>query len=192
MLLIWSSDLTPLCSSPLLWCLGLPCWDCRPPSTSWEWGQPWESWTSESLLPTTLHLAGTWWAHCLVWWPSPLDSSFNWCAPSFPTKTCARGRGLCYLCLNNFPDSSVGTKSACNAGDPSSIPGWGRSAGEGKVYPLQYSGLENSMDCMLHGITKIPTCLSSFEHCLWMHSSNLKQQQQQKTLTNLTCDHLII
>ena len=139
MLLIWSSDLTPLCSSPLLWCLGLPCWDCRPPSTSWEWGQPWESWTSESLLPTTLHLAGTWWAHCLVWWPSPLDSSFNWCAPSFPTKTCARGRGLCYLCLNNFPDSSVGTKSACNAGDPSSIPGWGRSAGEGIGYPLQYS-----------------------------------------------------
>jgi len=38
-----------------------------------------------------------------------------------------------------FPDSSVGKESACNAGDPSSIPGVGRSAGEGIGYPLQYS-----------------------------------------------------
>ena len=39
----------------------------------------------------------------------------------------------------SFPDSSVGKESACNAGIPSSIPGWGRSPGEGKGYPLQYS-----------------------------------------------------
>ena len=38
-----------------------------------------------------------------------------------------------------FPDSSVGKESACNAGDPSLVPGWGRSAGEGIGYPLQYS-----------------------------------------------------
>ena len=38
-----------------------------------------------------------------------------------------------------FPDSSVGKESACNAGDPSSIPGSGRSTGEGLGYPLQYS-----------------------------------------------------
>ena len=38
-----------------------------------------------------------------------------------------------------FPDSSVGKESACNAGDPSSIPGSGRSTGEGIDYPLQYS-----------------------------------------------------
>ena len=38
-----------------------------------------------------------------------------------------------------FPDSSVGKESACSAGDPSSIPGLGRSAGEGIGYPLQYS-----------------------------------------------------
>ena len=38
----------------------------------------------------------------------------------------------------SFPDSSVGKESACNTGDPSSIPGLGRSAGEGVVYPLQY------------------------------------------------------
>ena len=42
-------------------------------------------------------------------------------------------------------DSSVGKDSSCNAGDPGSIPGSGRSAGEGIGYPLQYSGLENSM-----------------------------------------------
>src|SRR5574341_2143266 len=96
-----------------------------------------------------------------------------------------------------FPDSSVGKESACNAGDPSSIPGLGRSAGEGigyslqyswaslvaqqvknlsampetwvrslswekspeegKGYPLQYSGLENSMDCIIHGVAKSQT-----------------------------------
>ena len=46
-----------------------------------------------------------------------------------------------------FPDSSVGKESACSAGDPGSIPGLGKSSGEGKGYPLQCSGLENSMDC---------------------------------------------
>ena len=46
-----------------------------------------------------------------------------------------------------FPDSSVGKESVCNAGDPSWIPGLGRSAGEGEGYPLLYSGLENSTDC---------------------------------------------
>jgi len=45
-----------------------------------------------------------------------------------------------------FSDSSVGKESACNAGDPGSIPGSGRSPGEGNGYPLQYSGLENSVD----------------------------------------------
>ena len=45
-----------------------------------------------------------------------------------------------------IPDSSAGKESACNAGDPGSIPGSGRSPGEGKGYPLQYSGPENSMD----------------------------------------------
>ena len=45
---------------------------------------------------------------------------------------------------HSFPDSSVGKESASNAGDPGSIPGSGRSAGEGKGCPLQYSGLENS------------------------------------------------
>ena len=45
-----------------------------------------------------------------------------------------------------FPGGSDGKESACNAGDLGSIPGLGRSPGEGKGYPLQYSGLQNSMD----------------------------------------------
>ena len=53
-----------------------------------------------------------------------------------------------------FPDSSVGKESTCNAGDPRLIPGSGRYPGEGKGYPLQYSGLENSMDYIVHGVTK--------------------------------------
>ena len=46
-----------------------------------------------------------------------------------------------------FPGGSAGKESACSAGDLGSIPGLGRSPGEGKGYPLQYSDLENSMDC---------------------------------------------
>ena len=47
-----------------------------------------------------------------------------------------------------FRGGSGGKESACNAGDPGSVPGLGRSPGEGNSYPLQYSGLENSMDCI--------------------------------------------
>jgi len=54
-----------------------------------------------------------------------------------------------------FPDSSVGKESTCNVGDPGLIPGLGRSPGEGKGYPLQYSGLENSMT--VHGVAKSQT-----------------------------------
>ena len=47
-------------------------------------------------------------------------------------------------------------------GDLGSIPGMGRSSGEGKGYPLQYSGLENSVDCIAHGVAKSQTRLSGF------------------------------
>ena len=53
-----------------------------------------------------------------------------------------------------FPGGSAGKESTCNAGDLASIPGLGRSLGEGKGYPLQDSGLENSMDCIVHGVTE--------------------------------------
>ena len=57
---------------------------------------------------------------------------------------------------------SAGKESACNEDDLGLIPGLGRSPGEGKGYPLQYSGLENSMDCIVHGVTKSQTQLSDF------------------------------
>ena len=56
-----------------------------------------------------------------------------------------------------FPGSSAGKESACNAGDLGSIPGLGRSPGEGNGYPLQYSSLENSMDCIVHGAAELGT-----------------------------------
>ena len=58
--------------------------------------------------------------------------------------------------------SSAGKESACNAGNLGLIPGSGRSPGEGKGYPLQYSGLENSMDYTVHGVIKSWTRLSNF------------------------------
>ena len=61
-----------------------------------------------------------------------------------------------------FPCGSAGKESACNAGDLGSIPGLGRSPGEWKGYPLQYSGLGNSMDFVVHGVAKSQTRLSDF------------------------------
>ena len=53
-----------------------------------------------------------------------------------------------------FGNGSAGKEPACSAGDLGSIPGLGRSPGEGKSYPPQYSGLENSMDSVVHGVAK--------------------------------------
>ena len=61
-----------------------------------------------------------------------------------------------------FPCGSVSKESACNVGNLGSIPGLGRSPGEGKGYPLQYSGLENSMESIVHGVAKSWTQLSDF------------------------------
>ena len=56
-----------------------------------------------------------------------------------------------------FPGGSAGKESTCNAGDLGSIPGFGKCPGEEKGYPLQYSGLENSMDYIVHGVAKSRT-----------------------------------
>ena len=69
-----------------------------------------------------------------------------------------------------FPDSSVGKESSCNGGDRGAIPGSGRSPGEGIGYPLQYSGLENSMDCIVYGVTKSRTWLNEFHFHRPLHS----------------------
>ena len=76
-----------------------------------------------------------------------------------------------------FPCGSAGKESTCNAGDQGSIPGLGRSTGEGKGYPLQYSGLENSMDCIVHEVAKSRTRLSEFHFhfstALYNHHTNV-------------------
>ena len=56
------------------------------------------------------------------------------------------------ICARAFPCDPAGKESASNARDLGSIPGLGRSPGEGKGYPLQYSGQENSMDYIVHGV----------------------------------------
>ena len=66
----------------------------------------------------------------------------------------------------HFPGGSAGKESACNAGDPGLIPGWGRSLGKGNGYPLQYSCLKNSMDrgasqAAVHGVAKSQTKFSN-------------------------------
>ena len=61
-----------------------------------------------------------------------------------------------------FPCGSVGKVSISNAGDLGLMPGLGRSCGEGKGYPLQHPGPEESMYCIVHGVTKSQTRLSDF------------------------------
>ena len=70
-----------------------------------------------------------------------------------------------------FPCGSAGKESACNVGDLGSIPGLGRSPGEGKGYPIQYSGLENSVDWIVHGVSKSCTWLSDFHLLIFLGKS---------------------
>ena len=62
--------------------------------------------------------------------------------------------------MEGFPGGLAGKESACSVGDLGSMPGLGTSPGEGKGYSLQHSGLENSMDCIIHGVMKSQTRLT--------------------------------
>ena len=82
----------------------------------------------------------------------------NLLIPTFPSR-------------NQFPGDSYGKESACSAGDPHWIPGWGRSPGEVNRYPLQYSCLENSMDrgawnTNAHGGHKVSRTTEGLTHAL--------------------------
>ena len=79
----------------------------------------------------------------------------------------------------------AGKESACNAGDPGLIPGLGRSPGEEKGYPLQYSDLENSMDYIVHGVTKSQTRLSDF------HLAPKQQNRECLACKNLKPNYLL-
>ena len=72
-----------------------------------------------------------------------------------------------------FSCGSAGKESACNKGDLGLIPGLGRSSGEGKGYPLQ----ENSMGCIVHGVTKNWTRLSDFHFHVLHHIQKITQNE---------------
>ena len=80
--------------------------------------------------------------------------------PVFWPRELVHGVAKSWTALSNFhfhlgfPCASADKESTCNAGDLGSIPGFGRSPGEGKGYLLQYSGLENSRDCIVNGVAK--------------------------------------
>ena len=102
---------------------------------------------------------------------------FSWGLPPWLTNSCllamfSHGLSLVcpqpwclsvytdFLCLPvrvGFPGGSASKESTRNVGNLGLIPGSGRSPGEGKGYPLQYSGLENPMDCIVQGVTKSRT-----------------------------------
>ena len=96
---------------------------------------------------------------------------------SWVRKICWRRDRLPTPVFLGFPCGSAGKESTCNVGDLGSIPELGRSPGEGKGYPLQYSGLENSMEYIVHGVTKSRTWLSHFHwYVITMHWENEKNQ----------------
>ena len=106
-----------------------------------------------------------------IWWrwhsgsSAGKESSCNAGDPgliSWVRKICWRRDRLTTPVFLGFPGGSAGKEFTCNAGDLGSIPGLGRSPGEGNSSPLQYSGLENSMDCIVPGVTKSWTRLSKF------------------------------
>ena len=75
-----------------------------------------------------------------------------------------------------FPCGSVGKESTSNVGDLGLIPALGRSPGEGKGYPLQYFGLENSMDCIVHGVIKSQTWLSDYKNYTYTNYSSPEEE----------------
>ena len=129
--------------------------------------------------------------HLSIPFPMCMESAGSSAAPSC-TQRCIPGgtpwalsKCIClsgHLGLSRFPlgcpGSSAGKESAYSAEDLGLIPGLGRFPGEGNGYPLLYSGLENSMDCIVHGVTKSWTGLSDF-HSLyfWEESENISVLQ---------------
>ena len=93
-------------------------------------------------------------------------SKSGWQVKQWPILALTRQEG--------FPCGSTGKESACSVGDLGSISGLGRSCGEGKGYHLQYSGLKNSLDCIVHGVAKSWTRLSDIH----FHQARINVQVQ--------------
>ena len=88
--------------------------------------------------------------------------TYGWFKLRFDRKQQNSTKQLSFNKKLSFPCGSTDKESACNVGDLGSIPGLGRSPGVGTGYPLQYSGLENSMNCIVHRAAKSRTRLSNF------------------------------
>ena len=96
------------------------------------------------------------------------ESAFNAGEPSWiPESGRSSGEGIGYSpVFLSFTCGSAGKESTCNAGDPGSIPGLERFPWRRERLPTPYSGRENSMDCIVHGVAKSWTQLSDFHfHC---------------------------
>ena len=117
-----------------------------------------------------------WW---LSWYRIHLQCRRPW-FDSWVRKSCWRRDRLPTPVFLGFPSGSAGKESSCSVGDLGSIPGLGRSSGEGKGYPLQYSGLENSMDCIVHGVAESDTTewLSLHFHFHWLVGTGAKWEQK--------------
>ena len=110
------------------------------------------------LLYSSPNIGLPWW---LSWWRICLQCKRPW-FDFWVRKIHSRRDRLPTPVFLGFPCGSAYKESTCHVGDLGSIPGLGRSPGERKGYPLQYSGLENSMDCIGHEVTKSLTRLSDF------------------------------
>ena len=99
----------------------------------------------------------------------------------FPTTDLYDHLHISITCMMGFPCGSAGKESACIVGGLGLIPRLGRSPGEGNSYPLQCSGLENSMDCIVHGIAESNTTewlsLSLLIYKICEYSSKVLQLQ---------------
>ena len=115
--------------------------------------------------------------------PAMQETGFNSWVRKIPWK---RDR-LPTPVFSGFPGGSAGKESACNVEDLCSIPGLGRSPGEGNSYPLHYSGLENSKDCIVHGVAKSQTQLSNFQSLIFRSRIWGKDRDWRVCQVNLGC-----
>ena len=102
--------------------------------------------------------------------------------------------GISEMDINIRLCGSTGKESGCSVGDLSSIPGLGRSPGEGKGYPLQYSSLENFMDCIVHGGPKESNTTERFSLSLFIkkkwHQENFCKAGDRKGSRSVMSDSL--
>ena len=115
--------------------------------------------------------------HCRFLATSSYLLEGQWGAPHLPG--CFLTPGLSF----GLPCDLADKESACNTGDLGLIPGLGRSPGEGKSYPLQYSSLGNSMECIVYGVAKSQTRLSDFHFTSLFKKPNYTWDEQYPSRT---------